>query len=279
MTSALTTRAQQVYDDVLRRNPAETEFHQAVREVLGSLAPVLARHPEYVERKTIERICEPERQIIGIVADTRDRGLNNDPPPTMYVPQAQLPDAVTARNMRTTPLAWVVRTRTAPLALRTAIEEQLRQATGLPVSNVESMEDIMQRSTSRQRFNMWLMSVFGASALLLAAIGIYGLMAYTVEQRTPEIGIRLALGAEGSRVKNMVVMQGMRLALVGVVVGVGASFGLTRFLASFLFGVAKWDPLVFVSVPLLLSTVALLAVWWPARRASRVDPVNALRAE
>ena len=222
---------------------------------------------------------EPERQIIGIVADTRDRGLNNNPPPTMYVPQAQLPDAVTARNMRTTPLAWVVRTRTAPLALRTAIEEQLRQATGLPVSNVESMEDIMQRSTSRQRFNMWLMSVFGASALLLAAIGIYGLMAYSVEQRAQEIGIRMALGAEGSRVKNMVVMQGMRLALVGVVVGVGASFGLTRFLASFLFGVAKWDPLVFVSVPLLLSTVALLAVWWPARRASRVDPVNALRAE
>src|SRR5690348_17322912 len=121
------------------------------------------------------------------------------------------------------------------------------------------------------------MTVFGASALLLAAIGIYGLMAYSVEQRTQEIGIRLALGAEGSRVQTMVVAQGMRLALVGVVIGVAAAFGLTRFISSFLFGVAKWDPLVFVSVPLLLSAVALLAVWWPARRASRVDPLEALR--
>ena len=226
-----------------------------------------------------EFASERPRQIIGIVSDTRDRGLNNNPGPQMFVPQAQVPDAVTALNSRLRPMSWVVRTRSEPLAMSKAIEEQLRQATGMPVSNVESMDQVVHTSTSRQRFNMWLMSVFGASALLLAAIGIYGLMAYTVEQRTPEIGIRLALGAEGSRVKNMVVMQGMRLALVGVVVGVGASFGLTRFLASFLYGVAKWDPLVFVSVPLLLSAVALLAVWWPARRASRVDPITALRAE
>jgi predicted permease len=222
---------------------------------------------------------EPERQIIGVVGDTRDGGLNNDPAPQMFVPQAQVPDALTALNARLTPIAWVVRTRTAPLPMAKAIEEQLRQATGLPVSNVELMENVVQASTSRQRFNMWLMTVFGASALVLAAIGIYGLMAYSVEQRTQEIGIRLALGAEGSRVQNMVVLQGMRLALVGVVIGVAASFGLSRLISSFLFGVAPWDPLVFVSVPLLLSLVALVAVWWPARRASRVDPLSALRAE
>jgi ABC-type antimicrobial peptide transport system permease subunit len=126
---------------------------------------------------------------------------------------------------------------------------------------------------------MWLMTVFGSVALLLAAIGIYGLMAYSVEQRTQEIGIRLALGAEAGQVKNMVVFQGMRLTLAGVVVGVGAAFWLTQFIASFLYGVEVWDPLVFVGVPLVLSIVALLAVWLPARRASRVDPINALRYE
>jgi ABC-type antimicrobial peptide transport system permease subunit len=121
------------------------------------------------------------------------------------------------------------------------------------------------------------MTVFGVSALLLAAIGIYGLMAYSVEQRTQEIGIRMALGAQGSQVKNMVVLQGMRLAMVGVIVGVGVSFALARLMSAFLFGVTARDPLVFVGVPLLLTAVALVAVWFPARRASRVDPMIALR--
>jgi predicted permease len=222
---------------------------------------------------------EPERIIIGVVGDTRDGGLNNDPQPQMFVPQGQIPDAVNALNTRLAPMAWVVRTRTEPLALSRAIEEQLRQATGLPVSSVTSMDDVVHASTSRQRFNMWVMTVFAASALVLATIGIYGLMAYTVEQRTQEIGIRLALGADGSSVKNMVVVQGMRLVLVGVVVGVAASFGLTRLISTFLFGVAPWDPVVLAGVPLLLTTVALVAVWWPARRASQVDPLEALRYE
>jgi predicted permease len=222
---------------------------------------------------------EPERQIIGIVGDVRDGGLNNDPGPRMYIPQAQVPDAANALNVRLTPIAWVVRTRVNPQSVSNAVQEQLRQASGLPVSDIRAMDEVVTRSTSRQQFNMWLMTVFGASALLLAAIGIYGLMAYSVEQRTQEIGIRLALGAEASQVKNMVVLQGMRLTLTGVVVGVAAAFGLTRFIASFLFGVEAWDPLVFVSVPLVLSAVALLAVWLPARRASRVDPIEALRYE
>jgi ABC-type antimicrobial peptide transport system permease subunit len=197
----------------------------------------------------------------------------------MYIPQAQVPDAANALNVRLTPIAWVVRTRVNPQSVSNAVQEQLRQASGLPVSDIRAMDEVVTRSTSRQQFNMWLMTVFGASALLLAAIGIYGLMAYSVEQRTQEIGIRLALGAEASQVKNMVVLQGMRLTLTGVVVGVAAAFGLTRFIASFLFGVEAWDPLVFVSVPLVLSAVALLAVWLPARRASRVDPIEALRYE
>jgi predicted permease len=226
-----------------------------------------------------EFATEPERQIIGIVHDVRDGGLENDPQPHMYVPQAQVPDAVTALNVRITPIAWVVRTVTAPAASSAPIQAALREATGLPVSDVRTMEDVVRRSTSRQAFNMWLMSVFGAAALLLAAIGLYGLMAYSVEQRTQEIGIRLALGADAHGVRRMVVRQGLRLAIIGIVVGLACAFGLTRFISSMLYGVRAWDPTVFVGVPIVLTIVAFLAAWIPARRASRVDPIQALRYE
>ena len=226
-----------------------------------------------------EFAAEPERQIIGVVGDSRDNGLNSDPGPKMFIPQAQVPDLANALNVRLTPMAWVVRTEMEPHAVSSAVQEQLRQATGLPVTDVRSMAEVVSRSTSQEQFNMWLMSVFGASALLLAAIGIYGLMAYSVEQRTQEIGIRMALGAQSRQVKHMVVLQGMRLAIVGVVLGVAAAFGLARLIAAFLFGVTARDPLVFAGVPALLTAVALLAVWIPARRASRVDPIIALRYE
>jgi predicted permease len=220
---------------------------------------------------------EPARQIIGVVGDSRDGGLNDDPGPKMFVPQGQVPDAVNALNVRITPMAWVVRTRGEPYAVSAAVQEQLRQVTGLPVSDVRSMSDVVTRSVSRERFNMLLMTIFGGAALLLAAIGIYGLMAYSVQQRTQEIGIRMALGAGSADVRRMVVVQGMRLALVGVAVGIGTAFGLTRVIAGFLFGVQARDPLVFVGVPVLLSLVTLAAVWIPARRASVVSPVVALR--
>ena len=226
-----------------------------------------------------ELATETPRKIIGIVGDVHDGGLNRDPGSVMYVPVAQLPDALNALNVKITPVAWVVRTRGKPHTMSAAIQEQLRQVTGLPVSDIRSMEEVVSRSTSRQRFNMWLMTVIGAVALLLAAVGIYGLMAYSVEQRTQEIGIRLALGADSGNVRNMVVFQGMRLSLIGVVIGIGAAFGLTRVIASFLFGVKAADPLVFTAIPVLLSAVALAAVWLPARRATRIDPVVALRYE
>jgi predicted permease len=223
--------------------------------------------------------AERERQIIGVVSDVRDAGLNNEPGPHMYVPNAQVPDALNALNVRITPVAWVVRTRGDPYSAGAAVQEQLRQASGLPVSDVRSMEDIVSRSISRQRFNVLLMTVFGGSALLLAAIGIYGLMAYSVEQRTQELGIRIALGAERDQVRRMVVFQGMRLALIGVVVGLAAAFALTRLMASFLFGVEARDPAVFIGMPVVLTLVSLLAVWLPARRASAVSPLTALRAQ
>ena len=222
---------------------------------------------------------EPERHIVGVVGDVRDGGLNNDPGPRMYIPQAQVPDAVNALNVRITPVAWIVRTRVAPSAVSRTIQEQLRHASGLPVSDVRAMTEVVSRSISRQRFNVLLMTIFGASALLLAAIGIYGLMAYSVQQRRREIGIRMALGAEETHVRTMIVLQGMRLAVIGVIVGLAAAFGVTRLIASLLFGVEARDPLVFVAVPLALTLVSLAAVWVPARRASGVDPLAALRYE
>ncbi len=226
-----------------------------------------------------EFAAERERQIVGIVADTRAFGLEREPQPMMFIPQAQVPDLANALNVRLSPMAWVVRTHAEPLSMSNAIQEQLRQATGLPVSNIRPMSEVVSRSISRQQFNMWLMTVFGAAALLLAAIGIYGLMAYSVEQRTQELGIRLALGAQAAQVKNLVVFQGMRLTIVGVVIGGAASYWLARLIASLLFGVTAHDALVFAGVPVLLVFVALLAVWIPARRASRVDPIIALRYE
>jgi ABC-type antimicrobial peptide transport system permease subunit len=126
---------------------------------------------------------------------------------------------------------------------------------------------------------MLLLTIFGAVALVLAAIGIYGLMAYSVQQRTQELGIRMALGADRTTIRKLVVWHGMRLTLVGVALGIGAAFGLTRLIASFLFGVKYWDPLVFITVPVILAAVALLAVLLPANRAARLDPMQALREE
>jgi predicted permease len=222
---------------------------------------------------------EPPRQIIGIVGDVRNAGLNDDPTfdRVMYVPQGQLPDAENAWLARNGLMAWVVQTQAQPHGLVPAIREQLRQATGLPASSVLSMDEVMSLSTGKQRLNMLLMTVFGCVALLLAAIGIYGLMAYTVGQRTQEIGIRMALGAEASQVRNMVVRQGVTLTLAGIVIGIGAAWGLSRVMETLLFGVKARDPVVFFAVPAMLSAVALLAVWLPANRASRLDLIDSLR--
>ena len=223
---------------------------------------------------------EPARQIIGVVGDIRDGGLNRDPRPLMIIPQAQVPDGMTALNASIGPVAWLVRTHTDPHQFISSVTEQLRQASGgFPVARVRSMEEVVVHSTARQDFNMLLLTIFGASALVLAAIGIYGLMAYTVQQRTQEMGIRMALGADRSRIRNLVVWQGMQLAIIGAVVGVAAAFALTRLIASFLFGVKPWDPTVFVAVPVILSAVALFAVWLPATRASKLDPMESLRVE
>jgi putative ABC transport system permease protein len=230
--------------------------------------------------KGLPELGDFTRQIVGVVGDVRDGGLNREPRPVMYIPWAQVPDAHNTNLVGIAPLNWVIRTRGEPLASSGAIQDALRQGSGgLPVARPRTMSEIVTRSTARSDFNMLLLTIFAASALLLAAIGIYGLMAYSVQQRTPEIGIRVALGAESDTVRNMIVRQGMRVALAGVVIGLASAFGLTRIIASLLFGVTALDPAVFVAAPLLLSAVALIAVWFPARRAAHIDPLRALRSE
>ena len=223
---------------------------------------------------------EPPRLVIGVVGNTRDGGLNQDPGPTMYIPVAQMPDKVTELNSRIAPLWWIVRTRMEPHALTSALTNAVRESTGgLPVAHIRSMDEIVVLTTSRERFNMLLLSVFGSSALLMAAIGIYGLMAYSVQQRTQELGVRMALGAQASNIRNMVIRQGMLLAGIGLVLGIGGAFWLTKFLTGFLFGVKTWDPMAFILMPIFLCAVAFVAVWLPARKATRIDPISALRFE
>lgn len=224
--------------------------------------------------------AEPPRQIIGIVGDTHDGGPNRTPNPIMYIPLAQMPDMETALNSRVAPLWWIVRTRVNPYTLRAPITAALREASGgLPVAHIRSMREVESRNIANQRFDMLLLIIFGSAGLLMAVIGVYGVMSYSVQQRTQELGVRMALGAPTANLRNMVIGQGMMLSGFGVILGTGGAFALTRFLASLLFGVKTWDPVAFVVAPLVLCATALMAVWIPARRATRVDPMTALRIE
>ncbi|HXM41259.1 MAG TPA: ABC transporter permease [Bryobacteraceae bacterium] len=173
--------------------------------------------------------AQPPRQIIGIVGDARDGGLNNDPQPATFVPLAQVGDAYMALNNRFMPLSWVVRTKVAPFSVSAPIQRAFQDAADLPAAHIRSMDQIVVGSTARDQFNTWVLGIFAAVAILLAASGLYGLMAYSVEQRTLEFGIRLALGADFPALRNMIVRQAMTLAGAGIVVGLAAAYGLTRF--------------------------------------------------
>jgi cell division protein FtsX len=216
------------------------------------------------------------RQIIGVVKDVR-HAVTASPQSTIYTLSAHLGNT---GLILSTPWAWVIRTRVAPHSLSPVIQSELRQASGgLPVARVRTMDEILSQATARETFIMLMLTVFGFAALLLAAVGVYGLMAYSVAQRAREIAVRLALGAESSRIRNMVVIQGLRPVAVGVVCGVAAAFALTRLLSSILFRVQPRDPLVFLVAPTILVGVALVAVWLPAIRAARLDPIHSLRCE
>ena len=221
------------------------------------------------------------RDIVGVVGDVRHVGLEWAPRPTAYVPLTQMADNHAAFFNRVGGrLTWVVRTRNAPGRLAESIRIELQRASGgLPLAGVRSMSDVSSASTARAQFAMWLMALFSGLALLLAAIGVAGVMAFLVRLRTREIGIRVALGAETRRVRNMMLIEGMRPASMGVGIGMALAFALARVMEGFLFGVAPYDVAVFVSMPCLLAAVALAAVWLPVRRAASVDPAMTLRHE
>jgi putative ABC transport system permease protein len=215
------------------------------------------------------------RQIVGVVADVHDQGLGRSARPNLYLP-ASAPRGLSQRDA----WVWAIRTTASPLSLSSAIQKELREASGgLPTGSVRTMEETLSRSVAAESFRTLVLTIFGAAALLLAAIGIYGLMAWSVAQRAREIGIRVALGAGSRQIRAMVLLQGLRPAVAGVAAGLVAALGLTRLLSGLLFGVQPRDPLVFLVIPAILTGIALAAVWLPAIRAGRVDPLRALRHE
>ena len=214
----------------------------------------------------------PWATVVGVVGDTRDFGLDAPPKPVMFFPHAQM------RHF--TALALVMRTTGPPMAMANAARGVIAEIDpAQPVFNVMTMDDYVSRSLAQRRFSLVLMLVFAGMALLLAAVGIYGVMSYTVAQRTPEIGIRVALGASPARVLSMVIRDGMQLAAYGIALGVAGALALTRLLSSLLYGVSATDAPIYAAIAATLALVALFAIVIPARRAMRVDPMQALRAD
>jgi putative ABC transport system permease protein len=224
--------------------------------------------------------AEGPRQVVGIVGSVTDVGLSSGMVPTMYIPEGQVTDGLTKLANGLLPLSWLIRTKTDPLSASSSIRHEFETLDGqLTPAKILTLEAVIKDSTTRENFNMLMLTVFAAVALLLAAVGIYGLMSYAVEQRTQEIGIRMALGAGRGEMMKMILGLGMRLVIAGVVIGLAAAFGLTRLLSGLLFGVKAGDPLTFAAVAVILTAVALLAAFVPAQRATRVDPILALRQE
>jgi putative ABC transport system permease protein len=205
--------------------------------------------------------------IVGVVGNVHQFGLEGEPTFDVYLIGGWTP-------------YFVIRTVPDPVAVVAAATDVVHKADpSLPVTHVMTMDELLSDSVSPHRFSAALTGIFAALALLLAAIGIYGVMSYTVSQRTQEIGIRMALGAQRASVRSMILGHTLRLTLLGVGFGLAGAFVLMRFLSSLLFGVGTYDALTFLSVPLLLAAVAMAASYAPARRALRVDPLVALRYE
>jgi putative ABC transport system permease protein len=212
------------------------------------------------------------RQIVGIVSDIHEMTLAEPPVPTVYMPYAQRPQEDQA--------FFVLRTRQTPLSSLSHVRSAMRGVDAdLPLAEIKTMEQVLSASLTDWRFHAILLGAFGSLALFISSIGIYGVISYSVAQRTHEMGVRMALGAARRDVVKLVLGQGLRLALAGIAIGLVGAWALTRFLTSLLFGIKPTDPLTFVGVCLILTIVAVLASYLPARRATKVDPIVALRYE
>jgi predicted lysophospholipase L1 biosynthesis ABC-type transport system permease subunit len=221
------------------------------------------------------------RTIVGITGDVRHAGLDKDARPQMYIPFGQflwtVPDTAGAIPRS---LTIVARTTGDPAALTSAMRRVVRDLDrDLPLAQVRTLDEVFDRSVSTPRVVALLLGAFGGLALLLSAIGVYGVTSYSVARRSNEIGIRVALGARVRDVIRLIVWQGMRPAAVGVVLGIMLAFAGTRVMEKFLYGVRPTDPISLVAAPIILLLIGLGANWLPARRAASVDPVSALRSE
>jgi putative ABC transport system permease protein len=211
-----------------------------------------------------------DAEVIGVVGDSRERGVASDPTLTVYLPSGR--NALTSE--------FVLHTRGNPLAVAPTVRAIAASLDpNLPMADVRSFDEVVQRSVSPQRFNAILLAVFGCLALLLATTGIYGVLAYSMHRRTPEIGLRVALGASRRNVLNLIFSQGMRPALLGIALGALGAWWLSRYITSLLFGVKPFDVLTYFIVAALLLATAVLACIVPGRRAMRIDPAVALRTE
>jgi putative ABC transport system permease protein len=214
----------------------------------------------------------PDSEIVGIVADVKQTGLDEERPEAVYAPHALVPSVAS--------LTFAIRTSTDPSAVAGAARDVIRRLDpGVPLIRMQTMDDIIGRATAPARSSMVLVSLFAAVALMLAIVGVFGVLSYTVSQRTTELGIRMALGASAQRVTWLVLGQGMLPVAIGVALGIGGALLLTRFMRTLLFGVTPTDPITFAAVAALLGSTAAAASYLPARRATRVDPVKVLRAE
>jgi putative ABC transport system permease protein len=226
---------------------------------------------EYRGQK-IPQILELPRQIIGVVADVKGMELSRPAPPMVYVPASQAIDMNGSTD-------WVVRA-SATAGIASALQKAIKDVTpGVRVIDIEPMTQLISASVAQPNFEAMLMDMFGGLALVLTLVGVYGVLSFQVGQRAHEIGIRMALGANRRDVTRLVVGKAAKLAAVGVVIGVGSAFGLTRLMTNLLYEVKPTDPVIFAAVAILVLVVAMIAAYLPARRAMRLDPMITLRYE
>jgi hypothetical protein len=262
------------WSDIYGLRPVVMISENLAREIWGTPAAAIGKQLR-------EFSSMPWHEVIGVIQDVRERGVQDKAPEIVYWPPMMeyLFGRKTADTVRT--VTFVIRSERAGTE---GFLNEVGQAvwsvnSNLPLASVRTMEEVYDKSVARTSFTLVMLGIAGAMALVLGIIGIYGVISYTVSQRKREIGIRLALGAQGGDVLQMVLKQGAKMALVGVAIGIGAAFALTRLMTNLLFGVTAHDPMTFAAVAALLILIALLACYIPARRVMLVDPIVALRYE